>query len=111
MMMTDIQGDSARRYLQAVALFLVVSVISAFFLSRAEPIAWEDHFKIGQNLRSTGALTVDDVPSTLRPPGFPAFVAACLWIGDAFNPSRDEQGGRSDGFDQRVVVLAHALLL
>lgn len=111
MRMTGIQDNGTQRYVQAVVIFLFVSAVSAFFLSRAEPFTWEDHFQIGQNLRSAGALTIDDVPSILRPPGFPAFVSTCLWTVDAFGGLRGVQGGRSADFDQRVVVLAHALLL
>ena len=75
------------RLAQTAAVFIVATiVVAACVLSRATPIAWEDHFQIGQNLRSTGALTIDGVPSIFRPPGYPGFVAASLWIGDADLP-------------------------
>src|ERR1035437_6381929 len=74
---------------QTAAIFIITSMLSLLFLSRARPIVWEDHFQIGQNLRSTGTLTIDDVPSIFRPPGYPGFVAASLWIGDVFSAPTD----------------------
>ena len=81
-------GISAR-LAQTAAVFIITSVISLLLLSKASPVLWEDHFQIGQNLRSTGTLTIDDVPSILRPPGFPGFVAAALWFGDAISAPKD----------------------
>jgi hypothetical protein len=95
---------------QAVAIFIVTSLLSLLILSKATPIFWEDHFQIGQNLRLTGTLTIDDVPSILRPPGYPGLVAAALWIGDAVSAPRDAHK-RSAERDQRIVVFAQGLLL
>ncbi len=103
-------GVSAR-FAQTVAVFVISSVISLLLLSKASPITWEDHFQIGQNLRSTGTLTVDGVPSILRPPGFPGFVAAALWVGDVISAPADALSGRTAERDQRIVVSAHGLLL
>jgi hypothetical protein len=96
---------------QTVAIFIVTSIISLFILSKATPIVWEDHFQIGQNLRSTGALTIDDVPSIIRPPGYPGFVAASLWIGDAISAPKDALHKRIVEHDQHIVVLAQGFLL
>jgi hypothetical protein len=99
------------RLTQAAAIFVVVSILSLLILSKAKSIVWEDHFQIGQNLRSTGALTIDGVPSVFRPPGFPTFVAASLWIGDALSAPKDAAPQRSAEHDQHVVVFAQGLLL
>jgi hypothetical protein len=96
---------------QTAAVFIVVSVISLFLLSKATPLDWEDHFKIGQNLRATGALTIDGMPSIFRPPGYPGFVAAALWIGDAVSGSKEIPHARSAQRDQRIVVSAQGILL
>jgi hypothetical protein len=96
---------------QTAAVFIVVSVISLLLLSKATHLDWEDHFRIGQNLRSTGGLTIDGLPSIFRPPGFPAFVATVLWIGDGISASKDSPAPRSPERDQRTVVFAQALLL
>ena len=103
-------GISAR-LAQTAAVFIITSVISLLILSKASPVLWEDHFQIGQNLRSTGTLTIDDVPSMLRPPGFPGFVAAALWAGDVISAPGDALSGRTAERDQRIVVSAHGLLL
>jgi hypothetical protein len=96
---------------QTAAVFIAVSVMSLFLLSKATHLDWEDHFRIGQNLRSTGSLTIDGLPSIFRPPGFPGFVAAVLWIGDEISASKDRPSPRSAERDQRMVVFAQGLLL
>jgi hypothetical protein len=100
------------RLAQTAAIFIMVSLLSLLLLSKAgPPIAWEDHFQIGQNLRSAGTLTVDGVPSLFRPPGFPGFVAAALWIGDAISSAKGEPSRRSAERDIRTVVHAQGILL
>jgi hypothetical protein len=99
------------KFAQTAAVFIVVSVGSLFLLSKATHLDWEDHFRIGQNLRSSGGLTIDGAPSIFRPPGFPGFVAAVLWIGDAVSNSKDGPAPRSAERDQRMVVVAQGLLL
>jgi hypothetical protein len=96
---------------QTAAVFLITSILALFLLSKATPLDWEDHFKIGQNLRSTGALTIDGVPSIFRPPGYPAFVAASLWIADTISPPPSGLSQRSSERDQRIVVRAQGILL
>jgi hypothetical protein len=99
------------KFAQTAAVFIVVSVSSLLLLSKATHLDWEDHFRIGQNLRSTGSLTIDGLPSIFRPPGFPGFVAAVLWIGDTVSASKDGPSPRSAERDQRMVVAAQGLLL
>jgi hypothetical protein len=94
---------------QTAAIFIITSIISLLLLARATPIVWEDHFQIGQNLRSTGALEIDGAPSLYRPPGFPAFVAASLWIGDVISAAKDDK--RVVERDQRIVVTTQGFLL
>src|SRR6202035_3382492 len=99
------------RLAQTAAVFIVTSMLSLLILSKATPMVWEDHFQIGQHLRSTGALTVDDVPSFIRPPGFPGFVAASLWIGDLIPAAKGAPDERPANRDRRIVVSAQGLLL
>ena len=99
------------RLAQTAAVFIVSSMLSLLLLSKVTPMVWEDHFEIGQNLRSTGALTIDDVPSLIRPPGFPAFVAASLWIGDVLSARKDTTDKRDPDRDRRTVVSAQCILL
>jgi hypothetical protein len=94
----------------SAAVFIVASMLSLLLLSKATPLDWEDHFRIGQNLRSTGTLMIDGVPSIFRPPGYPGFVAATLWIADAVSPQA-AMSPRSNEHDWRVVVTAQGLLL
>jgi hypothetical protein len=96
---------------QTAAIFLVTSIISLLILAKTSPIVWEDHFQIGQNLRSTGTLTIDGVPSIFRPPGYPGFVAASLWIGDVISAPRGVPYNRVTQRDQRIVVFAQGFLL
>jgi hypothetical protein len=96
---------------QTAAIFVITSVISLLILSRASPVVWEDHFQIGQNLRSTGSLTIDDVPSIFRPPGYPGFVAFSLWVGDLVSIPKGVPEKRASDRDQRIVVFAQGFLL
>src|SRR5258708_4199424 len=105
------QISVSTRLAQTAAIFIITSIISLLLLSKATPLDWEDHFQIGQNLRSTGTLTIDGVPSIFRPPGFPGFVAASLWVADTIFPSQSELSPRSTRRDQRIVVSAQGILL
>jgi len=105
------QISVSTRLAQTAAIFIITSIISLLLLSKATPLDWEDHFQIGQNLRSTGTLTIDGVPSIFRPPGFPGFVAASLWVADTIIPSQSELSPRSTHRDQRIVVSAQGILL
>jgi hypothetical protein len=103
--------SASARLAQTAAVFVITSILALFLLSKAVPLEWEDHFKIGQNLRATGALTIDGVPSIFRPPGYPGFVAATLWIGDAISGPNEIPHARSAQRDQRIVVSAQGILL
>jgi hypothetical protein len=103
--------STSARLAQTAAIFIITSIISLLLLSKASPVVWEDHFQIGQNLRSTRTLTIDSVPSILRPPGYPGFVAAALWIGDLVSAPEEFLSERIAERDQRVVVSAQGLLL
>ena len=105
------EASVSAKLAQTAAIFIITSMLSLLFLSRARPIVWEDHFQIGQNLRSTGTLTIDDAPSIFRPPGYPGFVAASLWIGDVFSAPTDTPDQRIAERDQRIVVFAQGFLL
>jgi len=107
--MTRETGLSAK-LAQSAAVFAITSMLSLLLLAKATPLDWEDHFQIGQNLRSTGTLSIDGVPLIFRPPGFPGFVAAVLWIGDRISAS-DSPSPRSTERDRRIVVSAQGLLL
>ena len=102
MLMKSREIGISARFAQTAAIFIVTSVMALLLLSKASPIIWEDHFQIGQNLRSTGTLTIDGVPSILRPPGFPGFVAAGLWIGDVISVPADALSRRTAERDQRL---------
>jgi hypothetical protein len=103
-------GASAKS-LQAATIFIVVSIIAIVLLSKATSRDWEDHFQIGRNLRSTGTLVVDGVPSIFRPPGFPVFVAASLLVADTIFPSPDNSAQRSLQRDLRIVVFSQGIVL
>lgn len=40
----------------------------------------DEWYTLGANLASTGVLGLQDEPILLRPPGYPAFIAASLWV-------------------------------
>jgi hypothetical protein len=103
--------STSARLAQTAAVFMITSMLSLLLLSKAVPLDWEDHFKIGQNLRATGALTIDGVPSIFRPPGYPGFVAASLWIGDRISGLNENPAERSAERDWRIVVSAQGILL
>jgi len=70
----------------------------------------DEHFAIGRRLYRTGSLAGENDPGVLRPPGYPAFVAATLHLRDAFAAVRglaSEQAVR----DEDAVLLAQCLLL
>jgi len=96
---------------QTVGIFVIVSSIALVLLSRQTPVVWEEHFEIGQNLRTTGTLTIDNVPSVFRPPGYPGFVAACLWVADHTHISGRQPEERSSERDMRTIMRAQGLLL
>lgn len=70
----------------------------------------DEHFTIGRRLYRTGSLAGENDPGVLRPPGYPAFVAATLHLRDAFAAARGLARGEAGG-DEDAVLLAQCLLL
>ncbi len=68
----------------------------------------EEHFAIGQRLYRTGSLAGQGDPGVLRPPGYPAFVAATLYIRDAFAAVRGSDATQA-GADEDAVLLGQSL--
>lgn len=92
-------GRAARSCLAALVLVnATVVLIGAFCATPVGPL--EEHFSLGQRLRATGSLG----GAFLRPPGFPAFVAATLWGRDALAAAAGV--ARGDVFDDATTVIA-----
>jgi hypothetical protein len=72
--------------------------------------ASEDHFALGQRLYRTGSLAAGADPGLLRPPGYPAFVAAVLHLRDGF-ASMGVSGLTQAGADENALQLAHCLVV
>lgn len=75
--------------------------------------ASEEHFAIGQRLYRTGSLAGENDPGVLRPPGYPAFVAAALHLRDALVAMRGLDAtrvGAAEAADEDAVLLGHCLL-
>jgi hypothetical protein len=70
--------------------------------------ASEEHFAIGQRLYRTHSLAGANDPGVLRPPGYPAFVAATLHLRDALAPEPDRT---RDGADEEALLLAQAVVV
>lgn len=84
-------------------LLLAVTLCCDFsFLYSAQPIPGEENLRLGQHLRATGILSINDQPACFRPPGFPVFAAVVLWARDHLSPSLS---------DERAVILTHGILL
>ena len=66
----------------ALAVFAAVLAVAGFSIARRCQLGFmgglaDEHFALGLKLRANGTLGPDrDEPSALRPPGYPAFVAA-----------------------------------
>jgi hypothetical protein len=72
--------------------------------------ASEEHFAIGQRLYRTDSLTAGSDPGVLRPPGYPAFVAATLNLRDAFAAIRGV-GPSQARADEDAVLLGQCLVV
>jgi hypothetical protein len=78
--------DRRWRLLGAVALCGIVCALSFASLLRNPQLdrlagITDEYFALGAKLRVNGTLGVAaDEPSALRPPGYPAFIAAVLWL-------------------------------
>lgn len=75
----------ARRAAGAILLFVAVFGVAAFSAARPGQLGslggiTDEYFALGAKLRVNGTLGLErNEPSALRPPGYPAFVAAVLW--------------------------------
>lgn len=72
--------------------------------------AFEEHFAIGQRLYRTASLAGENDPGVLRPPGYPAFVAATLHLRDALAAARGLDPARAAP-DEGAVLLGQCLLV
>jgi len=103
------------RALQAVAVCAAVFLLAAFSISRRCQLGYmgglvDEHFVLGVKLRVNGTLgPAAGEPSTLRPPGYPAFVAAVVAL-LAPSPERAAAAEFRDAA-QRAVYLAQAVTL
>jgi hypothetical protein len=70
----------------------------------------EEHFALGQRLYRTGSLAAGSDPGVLRPPGYPAFVAATLRFRDAFAAMRGLEPTQV-GADEDAVLLGQCLVV
>jgi hypothetical protein len=105
----------ARRAVGASLLFVAVFGVAVFSAARPGQLGslggiTDEYFALGAKLRVNGTLGLErNEPSALRPPGYPAFVAAVLW---AFvdPPARlDASEFRARG--RRAVSVCQAALL
>jgi hypothetical protein len=85
-MAASVAPDGRRlRVLDALGLFALVAVLAFVSLTRHPQLGslagiTDEYFPLGAKLRVNGTLGVAaDEPSALRPPGYPAFIAAVLW--------------------------------
>lgn len=72
--------------------------------------AFEEHFAIGQRLYRTGSLAGEHDPGVLRPPGYPAFVAATLHARDVVAAVRGLDPAQV-GTDEDAVLLGQCLVV
>jgi hypothetical protein len=102
----------------AVGVFVLALAWSRGVALGTTPVgASEEHFALGQRLYRTGSLAAGSDPGVLRPPGYPAFVAATLHLRDIFAAMRGlgpTQGGADEDavlFGQCLVVAATATVI
>jgi hypothetical protein len=69
----------------------------------------EEHFTIGQRLHQTGSLAAGSDPGVLRPPGYPAFVAATLHFRDVLAAMRGWAPAQA-GADEDAILFGQCLL-
>ncbi len=94
----------------ALGVFVVALAWSRGVAVRTSPIgASEEHFALGQRLYRTGSLAEGSDPGLLRPPGYPAFVAATLHLRDAFAAMRG-RGPSQAASDEDAVLFAQCLV-
>jgi 4-amino-4-deoxy-L-arabinose transferase-like glycosyltransferase len=92
-----------------LGVFVVALVWSRGVAQGTTPLgASEEHFAIGQRLYRTHSLAGENDPGVLRPPGYPAFVAATLHLRDAAASLWGRESGRA-GADEGAVRLGQSL--
>ena len=95
----------------ALGVFVLALAWSRAMALGTVPIgASEEHFALGQRLYRTGSLGAGSDPGVLRPPGYPAFVAATLHLRDVLAAARGVDPARA-GADEDAVLLGQCLVL
>ena len=113
---------ASARAIPALAVFAIVLLAAGVSTTRRCPLGYlgglvDEHFVLGVKLRINGTLGPSrDEPSSLRPPGYPAFVAAAvaLLAGDPDRMPADafrESAQRAVYAAQAVALAAAAALL
>ena len=98
-------------FLWALGVFVLALAWSRGVALGTTPIgASEEHFAVGQRLYRTGSLGAGSDPGLLRPPGYPAFVAATLHLRDVFAAMRG-LGPAQAGADEDAVLLGQCLVV
>ena len=94
-----------------LAVFVLALVWSRGGALVTTPIgAREEHFAIGQRLYRTDSLAAESDPGVLRPPGYPAFVAATLHLRDVFAAMRS-LGPTQAGADEDALLFGQCLVV
>jgi hypothetical protein len=94
-----------------LGVFVLALVWSRGLAAVTTPIgAIEEHFAIGQRLYRTGSLAAENDPGLLRPPGYPAFVAATLHVRDVFAAMRGLSPTQAAA-DEVAVLLGQCLVV
>jgi hypothetical protein len=108
------QGATTRGamlYWWALGVFVLALAWSRAVALGTTPIGRsEEHFAIGQRLYRTDSLAAGSDPGVLRPPGYPAFVAATLHLRDALAAIRG-LGPSQAGADEDAVLLGQCLVV
>src|SRR5436190_535622 len=103
----------ARRTILALLVGLASLSISLGSLGRNQPLSHlgglaDEWLYLGANLAIHHTLGLDREPMVSRPPGYPAFVAAALWLSGPLPAQHDQ---RLEQPFARVVYTAQALTL
>ena len=95
----------------ALGVFVLALAWSRGVALGTTPIgASEEHFALGQRLYRTGSLAAGSDPGVLRPPGYPAFVAATLHLRDVLAAMRGLSPTQA-GADEDAVLLGQCLVV
>ena len=97
------------RLIGALGLLVLTLFFNLRYLAVAPALISEEHFRLGERLHATGTLSLDTAPGFLRPPGYPAFVAAVLHLRDLVSPGLEST--RAVMFAQGCALSLGALAL